>query len=117
MRILQADVTGGQVIPSGETGGDAIENQRDESVEDMLRAAVDGVLAQNDAARDAHDALRERGFGREEAREEIARVLLAVMHHVDRRSELLREAGGGAELRRRAFRRIAEGETAKEIFE
>lgn len=83
----------------------------------MLRAAVDGVLAQNEDARDAHDALRERGFGRREAREEIARVLLAVMHHVDQQTERLREAGGGAELRRRAFRRIAEGEIAREIFE
>lgn len=83
----------------------------------MLRAAVDGVLDQNDAARDAYRALLDRGLDREEAREEIARVLMAVTAHVRGQTDRLGAAGGGAELRREAFRRIAGGERAADVFE
>ncbi len=83
----------------------------------MLRAAVDGVLDQNDAAREAYRALLDRGLDREEAREEIARVLMAVTSHVQRQTDRLGGAGGGAELRREAFRRIAGGERAADVFE
>lgn len=98
-------------------GDEGSEGSGDEAAASMLRAAVDGVLAQNAAARAAHEALLERGMDEEEAREEVARVLLAVMHHVGRQTERLRKAGGGAELRREAFRRIAGGENVTDIFE
>lgn len=87
-----------------------------EEVFAMLEASVDGVLSQNDEARAAHRALRERGLSEPEAREEIARVLLGVMMHVDQQSERLEAAGSGASLRREAFRRMARGETAEDIF-
>jgi hypothetical protein len=61
--------------------------------------------------------MRDRGLSEEEAREEIARVLMAVMFHVGARSERLSAAGGGNGLRNEAFRRLAEGETARQIFE
>lgn len=84
---------------------------------ELVRGAVDGILAQNEEARRAHEAMRERGLDESEAREEIARVLIAVMYHVGEESERLEQAGGGAGLRSEAFRRLAEGERAGEIFE
>ncbi|MDT8436166.1 MAG: hypothetical protein RRA92_05355 [Gemmatimonadota bacterium] len=83
----------------------------------LLKGAVEPILERNDAARAAFDAMCERGRSAEEAREEIARVLLAVMFHVGAESERLRTAGGGEGLRAEAFRRLADGETAKQIFE
>lgn len=83
---------------------------------EMVKEAVQGILARNDAARRAFRAMRERGMGEEEAREEIARVLVAVTFHVGQESERLRAAGGGAELREEAFRRLARGETADDVF-
>jgi hypothetical protein len=59
----------------------------------------------------------DRGVGEAEAREEIARVLLATMFHVGAQSEMLERAGGGAGLRTMAFARLAAGESAREIFE
>lgn len=83
----------------------------------LVREAVDGILAQNDEARRAHRAMRERGMDESEAREQIARVLIAVMYHVGQETERLEEAGGGSGLRSEAFRRLAGGETADEIFD
>lgn len=82
----------------------------------MLRQAVDGILAQNPEAREAFRAMVDRGRSPDRAREEIARVLLGVMYHVGNESDLLRDAGGGAELRSRCFRRLAEGDSARDIF-
>lgn len=82
----------------------------------LLEPAVDGILAQSEEASAAFRAMTERGLTEEEAREQVARVLLAVMYHVGKESSLVREAGGGAALRRRAYRRLARGETAGEIF-
>ena len=82
----------------------------------LLLPAVRSILRQNAEARAAHEAVLERGLGEEEAREEIARVLLAVMYHVGNESERLHRAGGGAGLRAEAFRRLAAGESAEEIF-
>jgi len=48
---------------------------------------------------------------------EIARVLLAVMFHIGAGSDRLTAAGGGNGLRSEAFRRLGEGETAREIFD
>lgn len=81
-----------------------------------LVEAVGSILRQNDAARSAYDAMRQRGRTDREAREEIARVLVGVMYHVGGRSRRLEAAGGGAGLRRECFRRLAEGETAAQIF-
>jgi hypothetical protein len=61
--------------------------------------------------------MRKRGLPEAEAREEIARVLIAVMFHVGAGSERLMAAGGGEGLRREAFGRLASGETARQIFE
>lgn len=83
----------------------------------LLRQAVGSILKGSDEARAAYEALLERGVPEEEAREEIARVLLATMFHVGAQSERLQSAGGGAGLRRVAFARLAAGETAREIFE
>lgn len=83
----------------------------------LLRGAVEPILARNPEARAAFEALRDRGLTGEAAREEIARVLLAVMFHIGAGSERLRRAGGGAGLRSEAFRRLAAGETARQIFE
>lgn len=83
---------------------------------DLLRPAVGSILRQNPEARSAFEAMTERGRSEEEAREEVARVLLGVMYHVGAESEKLRLAGGGAGLRKECFRRLAEGETAAEIF-
>lgn len=94
---------------SDETGG------RGEAYE-LVKGAVQGVLAENEEARRAHRALRERGMDEERASEEIARVLIAVMYHVGRESERVEEAGGGPGLRTEAFRRLAEGETAEDVF-
>lgn len=82
----------------------------------LLVEAVGSILRQNPEARAAFDAMRERGRTEVEAREEIARVLLAVTYHVGGESERLREAGGASGLRTEAFRRLAGGETAAEIF-
>lgn len=82
----------------------------------LVEGAVEGILAQNEDARRAHEAMRERGLEEEQARGEIARVLIAVMYHVGQESERLERAGGGPGLRSEAFRRLAEGETADEIF-
>lgn len=83
----------------------------------LLREAVGSILKGSVEARDAYEALLTRGLDDEEAREEIARVLLATMFHVGSGSEMLEKAGGGAGLRRMAFARLAGGETAREIFE
>lgn len=97
-------MSGGETPPDGE------------AAYPLVRDAVEGILAANDDARRAHEAMRERGVDDDRAREEIARVLVAVMYHVGRESDRLERAGGGAELRSEAFRRLAEGETADEIF-
>ena len=83
----------------------------------LLKQAVGSILKGSEEARAAYEALTDRGLGDDEAREEIARVLLATMFHVGARSELLEQAGGGAGLRKRAFARLAAGETARQIFE
>jgi len=83
----------------------------------LLKQAVGSILKGSDEARAAYEALLERDFSDEEAREEIARVLLATMFHVGAQSEMLERAGGGTDLRREAFARLAAGETAREIFE
>lgn len=102
---------------SGEPGGDASPGQGEEGeAYRLVKDAVDGILAQNEEARRAHEAMQERGLDEARAREEIARVLIAVMYHVGRESRRLEEAGGGSGLRSEAFRRLAEGETADQIF-
>ncbi len=83
----------------------------------LLKDAVAPILERNEEARAAFDAMRDRGLSEEEAREEIARVLMAVMFHVGAGSERLSAAGGGNGLRSEAFRRLSEGETARQIFE
>ncbi len=83
----------------------------------LLKEAVVSILKGSEEARAAHEALLDRGASQEQANEEIARVLLATMFHVGAQSELLKRAGGGAGLRREAFARLANGETAREIFE
>lgn len=83
----------------------------------LLKGAVGPILDRNEEARTAFDAMRERGLSEDAAREEIARVLLAVMFHVGAGSEMLQAAGGGTGLRREAFRRLADGESARDIFE
>ncbi len=83
----------------------------------LLKGAVGPILAHNEEARGAFDAMLERGLSEDEAREEIARVLLAVMFHVGAGSDRLAAAGGGIGLRSEAFRRLSEGETARQIFD
>lgn len=83
----------------------------------LLKQAVGSILNGSDEARGAYDGMIERGLSQDEAREEIARVLLATMFHVGARSDRLESAGGGAGLRKEAFARLAAGETASEIFE
>jgi len=83
----------------------------------LLKQAVGAILKGSNEARAAYEALLARGVAEEEAREEIARVLLATMFHVGAQSELLETAGGGAALRKEAFTRLAAGETARGIFE
>jgi len=83
----------------------------------LLKQAVGSIIKGSDEAREAYESLLERGVPDEEAREEIARVLLATMFHVGAQSQMLVNAGGGAALRRRAFARVAAGETARDIFE
>ena len=82
----------------------------------LLEKAVEAIVANNDEARKAYEAMRGRGLTEEEAREEISRVLLAVMFHVGAQSEMLKRAGGGAGLRQQAFGRLAEGESSADIF-
>lgn len=83
---------------------------------ELLLPAVRSILRQNDHAKAAFLAMRDRGLPEDVAREEIARVLLAVMYHVGAESERVRAAGGGDGLRRESFRRLADGESAAEIF-
>lgn len=83
----------------------------------LLKQAVGSILKGSDEARAAYEAMLERGLDEDEAKEEMARVLLATMFHVGARSEMLERAGGGAGLRKEAFARLAAGETAREIFE
>lgn len=83
----------------------------------LLKNAVGSILKGNDDARSAYEAMLARGRSEEEAREEIARVLLATMFHIGAQSERLEGAGGGAGLRQEAFARLAGGETARQIFE
>ena len=83
----------------------------------LLKQAVGSILKGSDSACAAYDAMIERGLSEDEAREEVARVLLATMFHVGARSDRLESAGGGAGLRKEAFARLAGGETAREIFE
>ena len=65
----------------------------------LLKQAVSSILKGSDDANAAYDALLARGLSEEEAREEIARVLLATMFHVGAQSDMLERAGGGAGLR------------------
>lgn len=88
----------------------------DDRVGHLLVEAVGSILRQNPDARSAYEAMVDRGLSEEEAREEVARVLLGVMYHVGGESPRLRAAGGGSGLRRECFRRLAAGETADEIF-
>ena len=83
----------------------------------LLEEAVGSILKGSDEARAACVALLARGLSEDEAREEIARVLLAVMFHVGVQSDMLEEVGGGARLRHEAFARLAAGEMAREIIE
>jgi hypothetical protein len=83
----------------------------------LLKNAVGSILKGNDEARSAYEAMLARGLSEEEAREEIARVLLATMFHIGAQSETLEQAGGGAGLRKEAFARLVAGETARKIFE
>ncbi|MCL7973394.1 MAG: hypothetical protein M8835_02445 [marine benthic group bacterium] len=83
----------------------------------LLKDAVLPIVEKNPEARAAFEAMRERGLSEDEAREEIARVLIAVMFHVGASSTRLAAAGGGNGLRSEAFRRLSQGETAREIFE
>ncbi len=83
----------------------------------LLKQAVGSILRGSEDARSAYEAMLARGVEEEAAREEIARVLLATMFHVGAQSERLEQAGGGAGLRREAFRRLAKGDTARSIFE
>lgn len=104
------DAAGPAGRAQGEREGDAGDAYR------LVKDAVDGILAQNEEARRAHRAMRDRGLDEEEAREEIARVLIAVMYHVGEESDRLERAGGGSGLRAEAFRRLADGESSEEIF-
>ena len=83
----------------------------------LLKGAVGPILERNEEARAAFEAMRERGLSDEEAQEEIARVLLAVMYHIGAGSDRLVAAGGGNGLRSEAYRRLAEGESARQVFE
>jgi hypothetical protein len=83
----------------------------------LLKQAVGSILRGSDEACSAYEALLARGLADDEAREEIARVLLATMFHVGAQSDMLESAGGGAGLRKEAFSRMAAGETARQIFE
>lgn len=102
----------------GEPGSPTRREGREEEdrVYGLLVEAVGSILRQSPEARAAFDAMREGGRTEEGAREEIARVLLAVTFHVGQESERLRAAGGAAGLRSEAFRRLAGGETAADIF-
>ena len=83
----------------------------------LLKQAVGAILKGSNEAQAAYEALLARGLAEDEALEEIARVLLATMFHVGAQSEMLESAGGGTGLREEAFRRLAAGETARQIFE
>lgn len=105
---MSRDVDAQQTPTTPSGGGGAYE---------LLRPAVTSILKQSPEAAAAHQALRDRGISEADAREQIARVLLAVMYHVGAESERVRAAGGGAGLRKEAFGRLAAGETAAHIFE
>ncbi|MGB5674075.1 MAG: hypothetical protein WBO43_05965, partial [Gemmatimonadota bacterium] len=65
----------------------------------LLKEAVGSILKGSEEARAAYDALLAGGLPEDQAREEIARVLLATMFHVGAQSEMLERAGGGTGLR------------------
>ncbi len=102
---------------SESTGGERDPEAMAAEAYPLLEQAVGSILKGSDEARSAFDALRARGLSDEEAREEIARVLLATMFHVGAQSHMLEKAGGGSGLRKEAFARLAAGESAREIFE
>ncbi len=77
---------------------------------DMGEEFIEG----NPAAKRAYKALRRRGQTHGEARNEITRVLLAVMWAVDRR--YVDPAKANEVVLYPAFRRIANGELASDMF-
>ena len=77
---------------------------------DMGEEFIDG----NPAAKEAYKALRRRGQTHDEARNEITRVLLAVMWAVDRRFIDPNKVNEVALYP--AFRRISNGELASDMF-
>jgi hypothetical protein len=101
----------GESVPENDPEGMATEAYP------LLQQAVGSILKGSEEARAAYEALSDRGLSDEEAKEEIARVLLASMFHVGAQSQMLEKAGGGAGLRKEAFARLAAGETARQIFE
>lgn len=106
--------------PETDLSGDCLEVDPEDMAAEaypLLKNAVGSILKANDDARSAYEAMLARGRSEEEAREEIARVLLATMFHIGAQSERLEAAGGGTGLRQEAFARLAGGETAKQIFE
>lgn len=80
------------------------------AVRDMGEEFIDG----NPAAKEAYKALIRRGQTHGEARNEITRVLLAVMWAVDRR--FIDPAKVNEVALYPAFRRISNGELASELF-
>ncbi len=77
---------------------------------DMGEKFIEG----NPAAKDAYKALIRRGQTHGEARDEITRVLLAVMWAVDRR--YIDPAKANEIALYPAFRRISNGELASDLF-
>ena len=78
---------------------------------DMTEEFIEG----NPAAKKAYKALRMRGQTHGEARNEITRVLLAVMWAVDRR--FIDPAKANEVALYPAFRRISNGELASDLFD
>ncbi len=78
---------------------------------DMTEEFIEG----NPAAKRAYKALRRRGQTHSEARNEITRVLLAVMWAVDRR--FIDPAKANEVVLYPAFRRISNGELASDLFD
>jgi hypothetical protein len=78
---------------------------------DMGEEFIEG----NPAAKEAYKALRRRGQTHGEARNEITRVLLAVMWAVDRR--YIDPAKTNEVVLYPAFRRIRNGELASDLFD
>ncbi len=77
---------------------------------DMCDKFIEG----NPAAKEAYKARRRRGQAHGEARDEITRVLLAVMWAVDRR--FIDPAKANEVVLYPAFRRISNGELASDMF-